>query len=40
MVCDPKKVQAIKAMTPPEDKLTLSSFLGLVNYMEVFISPL
>jgi hypothetical protein len=40
MVCDPKKVQAIKAMTPPEDKLTLSSFLGLVNYMKRYSSVL
>ena len=30
---DPKKMQGIEEMTPPEDKQQLQSFLGMVTYM-------
>ena len=31
---DPKKVQAILNMTFPEDKETMHSFLGLINFLK------
>jgi hypothetical protein len=34
MKADQKKIEAVRTMAPPEDKQTLSSFLGLVNYMK------
>ena len=37
---DPKKVQGITEMTPPSDKQQLQSFLGMVNYMGIFIPNL
>ena len=37
---DPKKVQGITEMTVLMDKQQLQSFLGMVNYMETFISNL
>ena len=37
---DPKKVQGIKEMTAPKDKQQLQSFLGMVNYMGVFLPNL
>ena len=33
---DPKKVQAISEMKPPENFQDLQSFLGLVNYLNQF----
>ena len=32
---DPKKIQGIEKMTPPEDKQQLQSFLGMVTHGEL-----
>ena len=37
---DPKKIQGIEEMTPPETKQQLQSFLGMVTYMGNFIPHL
>ena len=37
---DPKKVQGITEMTVPSDKQQLQSFLGMVNYIGIFIPNL
>ena len=37
---DPKKVEAIKNMTTPMSKLELQSFLGLCNYLAVYVPSL
>ena len=37
---DPKKIQGIVEMTAPQDKQQLQSFLGMVNYMGMFIPHL
>ena len=37
---DPKKVQGITEMTVPTDKQQLQYFLGMVNYMGIFIPNL
>ena len=40
MYPDPKKVQGITEMTAPTDKQQLQSFLGMLNYMGIFIPNL
>ena len=37
---DPKKMDAIKTMTTPMSKLELQSFLGLCNYLAIYIPSL
>ena len=37
---DPRKIQGIKEMTPPETKQQLQSFLGMVTYMGNFVPHL
>ena len=37
---DPKKIEAIKTMTTPTSKLELQSFLGLCNYLSIYIPSL
>ena len=37
---DPKKIQGIEEMTPPEDKQQLQLFLGMVTYMGNFVPHL
>ena len=37
---DPKKIQGIEKMTPPEDKQQLQSFLGMVTYIGNFVPHL
>ena len=37
---DPKKIQGIVELTTPQDKQQLKSFLGMVNYMGMFIPHL
>ena len=34
---DPKKVEAITSMRPPESKTEVKSFLGMANYLQKFI---
>ena len=37
---DPKKVEAIKTITTPTSKLELQSFLGLCNYLSIYVPSL
>ena len=37
---DPKKIQGISKMTPPQMKQELQSFLGAVNYLQMFVPHL
>ena len=37
---DPEKIQGISEMTPPQTKQELQSFLGAVNYLQMFIPHL
>ena len=37
---DPEKIQGISEMTPPQMKKELQSFLGAVNYLQMFIPHL
>ena len=37
---DPKKIEAVKTMTTPTSKLELQSFLGLCNYLAIYIPSL
>ena len=37
---DPKKVEAIKTMTTPTSKPELQSFLGLCNYLSIYVPSL
>ena len=37
---DPKKIQGIEEMTPPETKQQLQSFLGVMTYMGNFVPHL
>ena len=37
---DPKKIEAVKTMTTPTSKLQLQSFLGLCNYLAIYIPSL
>ena len=37
---DPEKIQGISEMTPPQMKQELQSFLGAVNYLQMFVPHL
>ena len=37
---DPEKIQGISEMTPPQTKQELQSFLGAVNYLQMFVPHL
>ena len=37
---DPEKTQGISEMTPPQTKQELQSFLGAVNYLQMFVPHL
>ena len=37
---DPEKIQGISKMTPPQTKQELQSFLGAVNYLQMFVPHL
>ena len=37
---DPKKIEAVKQMELPQDMETMRSFLGLVNYLNIFSSQI
>ena len=37
---DPKKIEAVKTMTIPTSKLELQSFLGLCNYLAIYVPSL
>ena len=37
---DPKKIEAVKTMTTPVSKLELQSFLGLCNYLAIYVPSL
>ena len=37
---DPKKIEAVKTMTTPTSKLELQSFLGLCNYLAIYVPSL
>ena len=37
---DPKKIEAVKTMMTPTSKLELQSFLGLCNYLAIYVPSL